>query len=74
MQNKVRTRTLEYVPEELKSPELYLAAIQNNVYALMHVPERLKTAKFLANVISINPDAYTPEELQLAELLKKSDS
>jgi hypothetical protein len=34
---------LEYVPEELKTPELCLAAVQQNMYALKFVPENLQT-------------------------------
>jgi len=39
MYNEILTE----IPEELRMPEVFLAAVQNNRWALEYMPEKLKT-------------------------------
>jgi len=57
-------------PEEFKTPELCLAAVQNNGHALEYVPGELKTPEFFLTAAQTNGAAlkYVPEALLIAGL------
>ncbi|GHV85216.1 hypothetical protein AGMMS50230_08240 [Spirochaetia bacterium] len=65
-------RKLKSVPEELKTAELCLDAVDLNGDALQYVPEELKTAELCLDAVrgsgSGNALRYVPEELKTAEL------
>ena len=63
---------LEYVPEELKSPELCESAVEDYGQALAWVPEKLKTFELCEIAVSNSGYVlqYVPEEFK-EELLKK---
>src|SRR5206468_2452135 len=61
---------LEYVPDELKTNELCLAAVSNNGCALEYVPDELKTNELCLAAVSRNGWVleYVPDELKTNEL------
>ena len=56
---------LAHVPEELKTPEVCLAAVKNAGRALAFVPDALKTPDFCLAAVRSNGCAleYVPDEL-----------
>ena len=61
---------LGYVPEEFKTPEVCLAAVQNDGEALEYVPEELKTPELCLIAVQKYRQAlrHVPEKLKTAEL------
>ena len=66
---------LQYVPEELKTPELCEVAVSNSGWALKYVPEELRTLDLCELAVKQIGgtrvfDEYVPKNIQL-ELVKK---
>lgn len=63
---------LEYVPEELITPELCKIAVSQNGWVLQHVPKELRTPELCKIAVSENARAldFVPEDLRTPELCK----
>jgi len=57
---------LEYVPEELRTEQIYLALVKNDGSALRVVPKELRTERMCFTAVSNNGSAlgYVPKELR----------
>lgn len=56
----------EYVPEELKTPDFYLAAVQYDGMALEYMPEKLKTLELCLIAVRNDEEAleFVPKKLR----------
>ena len=66
------SKALDYVPEELRTPELYKIAVSQNGIALYDVPEELRTPPLYKVAVSKNGLAlhWVPEELRTLKICK----
>ena len=63
-------KALQYVPEELKTKEICLAALQQDDWAFGYVPEEFKTQEICLAAVQKSGNAieYVPEKLKTQEI------
>lgn len=63
-------RALKYIPEELRTPEMYLTAVKKNGYTLQYVPTEFKTEEICLEAVKESGLAlkYVPKELVNPEI------